>query len=159
MMPHSALLITTLHGLPAMDRLHHELFATLDEVSCAADHEFPEGYGKLVQKVEHVFRKEEEWMDNVHFPAMRTHQEQHARVLGGLHNVHMRVMDGDLQVGRKVVDDLLPQWLAFHVSTMDTALAVAMQMSPAYSLRLDARASTPLHSACSLHSLRCGKLG
>lgn len=128
---HTFSLITTLHGLPAMDKLHRELFATLEELSCVPDHEFPEGYGKLVRKVEHVFREEEEWMDDVHFPAMRTHQEQHARVLGGLHNVHMRVMDGDLQVGRKVVDDLLPQWLAFHVSTMDTALAVAIQMSRA----------------------------
>lgn len=131
MMPHTAYLITTLHGLPAMDGLHRELFVTLDELSCASDHEFLEGYSKLVRKVERVFREEEDWMENVHFPAMRTHQEQHARVLGGLHNVHARIMDGDIQIGRKVVDNLLPQWLAFHVSTMDTALAVAMQMSSA----------------------------
>ena len=131
MMPHIGSLIMTSHGLPAMDRLHRELFSTLDEISCVSDHEFPEGYARLVRKIERVFREEEEWMENVHFPAMHTHQEQHARVLGGLHNVHMSVMGGDIQIGRKVVDHLLPQWLAFHVSTMDTALAVAVQMSSA----------------------------
>lgn len=114
-----------------MDKLHHDLFATLDELSCVTDYEFPEGYCSLVRKVERAFRAEEQWMEDTNFPAMLVHQEQHARVLGGLHNVHMRVMSGDLEIGRKVVDDLLPQWLAFHISTMDTALAVAMQMSPA----------------------------
>jgi hemerythrin-like metal-binding protein len=129
MTPHEASLTTIFPGLPIMDRLHRDLFAALDELSRVSDHEFLEGYRMLVRNVERAFRQEEEWMENAHFPAMRMHQEQHARVLGGLHNVHMRIMSGDLQVGRKVVEDLLPQWLAFHVSTMDTALAVAMQMS------------------------------
>lgn len=128
-MSHTVFLSTILPGVPAMDKLHRDLFATLDELSCVTDHEFPEGYSTLVRKVERAFRVEEQWMEDTDFPAMRVHQEQHARVLGGLHNVHMRVMGGDLEIGRKVVDDLLPQWLAFHVSTMDTALAVAMQMS------------------------------
>ncbi|HEX7650527.1 MAG TPA: hemerythrin family protein [Noviherbaspirillum sp.] len=131
MTPHAASLTTTFPGLPIMDRLHRDLFAALDELSHVSDHEFLEGYRMLVRNVERAFRQEEEWMEKANFPAMHMHQEQHARVLGGLHNVHMRIMGGDLQVGRKVVDDLLPQWLAFHVSTMDTALAVAMQMSSA----------------------------
>jgi len=38
-------------------------------------------------------------------------------------------MNGEIDVGREVVTRLLPQWLTFHVSTMDAALAVAMQMS------------------------------
>jgi hemerythrin len=112
-----------------MDQLHHDLFTALDELSGVTDHEFQEGYGSLVSKLERAFRSEEQWMEESDFPAMRIHQEQHARVLGGLHNVHVRVMSGDLEIGRKVVSDLLPQWLAFHISTMDTALAVAMQMT------------------------------
>lgn len=134
-MSHTAFLPTILPGVPAMDKLHHDLFATLDELSCVPDREFPESYGALVRKVEHTFRAEEQWMEDTDFPAMHVHQEQHARVLGGLHNVHMRVMSGDLEIGRKVVDDLLPQWLAFHISTMDTALAVALQMSSVATVR------------------------
>lgn len=131
MMSHTVFLPTILPGVPAMDRLHRDLFTTLEELSCVTDREFPEGYSTLVRKVEHAFRAEQQWMEDIDFPGMLAHQEQHARVLGGLHNVHLRVMEGDLEIGRKVVDDLLPQWLAFHISTMDTALAVAMQMSPA----------------------------
>lgn len=112
-----------------MDTLHHDLFATLDELSCTNDHAFPQGYGTLVRKVERVFRTEEQWMEDTDFPALRSHQEQHARVLGGLHNVHRRVMNGEIDVGREVVEYLLPQWLAFHISTMDAALAVAMKFS------------------------------
>lgn len=129
-MTHTVFLPTICAGVPAMDKLHHDLFATLDELSCVTDREFPEGYSLLVRKVERTFRAEEEWMEDTNFPAILAHQEQHARVLGGLHNVHMRVMSGDLEIGRKVVNDLLPQWLVFHISTMDTALAVAMHMSP-----------------------------
>lgn len=117
-------------GVLAMDTLHHDLFVALDELSCTDDRAFPERYGMLVHKVERVFRTEEQWMEETDFPAMQSHQEQHARVLGGLHNVHRRVMSGEIDVGREVVTHLLPQWLAFHISTMDTALAVAMQMSP-----------------------------
>jgi hemerythrin-like metal-binding protein len=118
-----------LSGVPAMDKLHHDLFVTLDELSCADDRTFPEHYGILVHKVERVFRTEEQWMEATDFPGLRSHQEQHARVLGGLHNVHSRVMNGEIGVGREVAARLLPQWLTFHVSTMDAVLALAMQMS------------------------------
>ena len=130
MLPNISIFPTFSSGEPAMDQLHHDLFTALDELSDVTDREFQEGYGMLVGKLERAFRSEEQWMEDSDFPAMRVHQEQHARVLGGLHNVHVRVMNGDLEIGRKVIAELLPQWLAFHISTMDTALAVAMQMNP-----------------------------
>ena len=123
-----------------MDTLHHDLFTVLDELSGIDDRAFPEGYRALVCKVERVFRTEEQWMEDTDFPAMRSHQEQHARVLGGLHNVHRRVMNGEIDVGREVVEHLLPQWLAFHISTMDSTLAVAIQLSTA----APTRKATPL---------------
>jgi hemerythrin len=118
-------------GLPAMDKLRHDFFASLDGLSAAPDEEFGAGYRSFVTQVEHMFRLEEHWMDDIDFPAFRTHQEQHARALGALHNVHSRVMNGDYGAGREVVDKLLPQWFSFHMSTMDTALGLAMQMAQA----------------------------
>lgn len=67
-------------------------------------------------------------MEDSEFPLTRSHREQHARVLGALHRLHRQVMDGDLEPGREAIDNLLPQWFAFHISTMDTALAYTMQM-------------------------------
>jgi len=36
-------------------------------------------------------------------------------------------MDGDIALGREAVE-LLPQWFLFHLSTMDTALAFALDL-------------------------------
>lgn len=116
-------------GVPAMDRLHHDLFSTLDALSRSDDESFCANFGGFVGNVERVFREEEAWMDDLDFPAMSTHQEQHARVLGALHHIHAQVMAGDVGLGRHVTDELLPQWLQLHISTMDTPLALAMQLA------------------------------
>lgn len=118
-------------GVPAMDKLHQDFFEALNEVSSRKDREFSAGYGAFVTKVEQIFRQEEQWMEDIDFPVSKAHQEQHARVLGALHHVHSRLMSGELGVGREVVDQLLPEWFAFHISTMDAPLALAMRMAQA----------------------------
>lgn len=116
-------------GVPAMDRLHHDLFSALDALSNSDDECFSAEFTAFAETVERAFREEEAWMDDVDFSAMATHQEQHARVLGALHHVHSQVMNGDIGLGRHVADELLPQWLLFHISTMDTPFALAMQLA------------------------------
>jgi hemerythrin len=116
-------------GLRAMDRLHHDLFNALDEISCSTDSNFGTKYALFVEKVELAFREEEAWMEAIDFPALGSHQEQHARVLGALHNVHTQVMFGDVALGRHVIDELLPQWLLVHISTMDMPAALAIQLA------------------------------
>jgi hemerythrin len=116
-------------GVPAMDRLHHDLFSALDGLSCCEDHEFGVRYADFVSKAERAFREEEQWMEDIDYPLLGIHLEQHARVLCALHHVHSQVMNGDLALGRKVVEELLPQWLVFHISTMDTPFAIAMQLA------------------------------
>jgi hemerythrin len=63
-------------------------------------------------------------MEETEFPGIKTHREQHARVLSALHHIHPQVTSGNAVLGRKVIEDLLPQWLAFHISTMDMAWAM-----------------------------------
>jgi len=116
-------------GVPAMDRLHHDLFSALDALSSSGDVSFCAEFTAFVGIVERAFREEETWMEDADFSAITTHQEQHARVLGALHHVHSQVMDGDIGLGRHVADELLPQWLLFHISTMDTPFALAMQLA------------------------------
>lgn len=116
-------------GVPAMDRLHHALFSALDVLSSSDDEHFCTEFTAFVGTVERAFREEETWMDDVDYSAFASHQEQHARVLGALHHVHSAVMDGDIGLGRHVTDELLPQWLLFHISTMDTPFALAMQLA------------------------------
>lgn len=116
-------------GTPAMDRLHHVLFSALNALSSSNDESFYTEFTIFVETVERAFREEETWMDDLDFPAISTHREQHARVLGALHHVHAQVMGGDISLGRHVADELLPQWLLLHISTMDTPFALAMQLA------------------------------
>lgn len=129
-------------GVLALDRLHHDLYDTLHKLSSACDHEFGNGYCALVRQVEQAFQKEERWMEEMDFQSLKVHREQHARVLGALHNVNFLVMNGELGVGREVVQELLPQWLAFHISTMDATLARSMQTMSARTSGLSAPGAT-----------------
>lgn len=112
-----------------MDKLHHDFFTALDVLATSSDEEFNERYGIFVSQIERAFREEERWMEEIDFPVLRHHQEQHARVLGALHNTHFHVMNGEIRQGREVANHLLPQWFALHASTMDAALACAMSLS------------------------------
>lgn len=118
-------------GVPAMDQLHRDLFGSLARLSKSEDSEFANDYKALLCQVERAFDEEQQWMEEIDFPSLRAHQEQHARVLGALHTVHARVMDGELALGREVIMNLLPQWLGLHISTMDRSLALEMQMHQA----------------------------
>jgi len=111
-----------------MDALHQALFAALDRLSIAGDSNYCQSYVKFVGEVERAFRQESDWMDEVDFPLYREHMEQHARVLSALHHAAPQVMEGNVATGRKITEILLPQWMAFHIATMDMALALAMQL-------------------------------
>ncbi len=115
-------------GLLAMDALHKNFFDAIEELLSAKDSEFHTRYDRFVAKTENIFATEEEWMEEIDFPGLKAHREQHARVLGVLHKIRNRIMNGDLALGREVADRLLPQWFVFHAFTMDTSLATVMQM-------------------------------
>lgn len=126
---HQAILSSDISsGVVAMDALHKNFFDALDELSSAIDSEFRIGYDSFIRKVERTFATEEQWMEEIDFPVLKSHREQHARVLSGLHHIRTRVMDGDLALGHDAVERLLPQWFIFHAFTMDAPLATAMQM-------------------------------
>lgn len=116
-------------GVPAMDRLHQQFLSNLNSLKTATDAEFSNRYDAFVANVERAFREEEEWMEEIDFSTLHVHAEQHARVLGALHHVQSCVMSGDIRLGRDLAERLLPQWFAFHVSTLDTTLALEMQLS------------------------------
>jgi hemerythrin-like metal-binding protein len=128
--PEAALSTNVSSGIVEMDQLHFDFFGALSELSALPDEEFAAGFSRFVRYAEQAFAWEEQWMlEDSDFSADKSHREQHARVLGALHHVHSRVLDGDLATGRETAETLLPQWFAFHISTMDMALAASMQMN------------------------------
>lgn len=119
------------YGTPELEKLHQSLLKEMERLSVSTDAEFRKIFRIFIACIEATFRQEEQWMEDIDFPMLKQHQEQHARVLAALHNVQAHVATGNLGLGRETVSDLLPQWLTFHMSTMDTALGVAMQIAQA----------------------------
>ncbi|HYD61233.1 MAG TPA: hemerythrin domain-containing protein [Noviherbaspirillum sp.] len=114
-------------GVSGMDDAHREFLDELTGLLTTPDHMFAPAFMRLVERIEKDFHEEEELMEEIDYPGLQGHREQHARVLGALHHVAPHVMDGDLSLGREAAE-LLPQWFLFHLSTMDTALAFALDL-------------------------------
>lgn len=114
-------------GVPAIDEAHEALFDELARLAQLADPQFSVGFRELIAAVERDFREEEDLMEEIGFPSLANHREQHARVLSGLHHAWAAVDEGDVEQGRHALT-LLPQWLLFHQATMDLALAAALEI-------------------------------
>lgn len=114
-------------GVPAMDDAHKGLLNELARLTAAPDEQFADAFPALIATLEQDFREEEILMEEIDFPALRSHREQHARVLSGLHHAAPHVMQGNVALGREAIR-LFPQWFLFHLTTMDLALAVALDL-------------------------------
>lgn len=115
-------------GVPEMDQSHKALIKQLEQALIAPDDRFAEALLALITQIESDFREEENIMEEIAYPGIQAHQEQHARVLGALHHIAPHVMGGDLALGREAVE-LLPRWFQVHMTTMDTALAFAVALN------------------------------
>jgi hemerythrin-like metal-binding protein len=117
-------------GIPAMDAMHRSFMEHLSDMIEAPAERFCVEFPDLVKRVEEDFHEEERLMDAIDYPSLLAHREQHARVLSGLHHILPQVLAGDVETGRQTID-LLAQWFGFHMMTMDTALAYALEMAEA----------------------------
>ncbi len=115
-------------GVPALDAAHREFLQDLMRLDGVGDENFGAAFQELVARIEADFHEEESLMEALDYPGLRSHREQHARVLSALHHIEPRVVEGDVALGRDAVE-LLPQWFVVHLSTMDTALAFALELN------------------------------
>jgi hemerythrin len=97
----------------------------IEQLARAPDDSFARGYSELVARLEQQMRNEEAIMESVNCRALRSHQEQHARVLAALHQAEPRIEEGDLALGREALA-LLAQWLLAHHAELDLALLTSM---------------------------------
>jgi hemerythrin-like metal-binding protein len=112
-------------GVAAMDASHRMLLTELSALPQAPDAEFARSYPVLIASIERDFHEEEALMEDLGVASFQAHIEQHARMLSALHHTVSRVMQGEIDAGREAVE-LLPEWLQFHIATMDKALADAV---------------------------------
>jgi hemerythrin-like metal-binding protein len=114
-------------GVLVMDVLHRQVNDALEAALAADKDDFLPRFCTLAAVMEDTFATEESWMAEIDYPAIKSHREQHARVLSGMHHVHCSLLAGDVDTARKVVACLLPDWLTLHAATLDAALAMYLQ--------------------------------
>jgi hemerythrin len=121
--PHSG---TFTFGLPSIDAAHDELRAALIRQATLPDQAFGPGFPKLLALIEGGFRREEDLMEAIGYAQLRSHREEHARVLAALHQTELHVAGGDIATGRQALS-LLGQWFSVHEACADFTLGVALQ--------------------------------
>ncbi len=112
-------------GVPAMDATHEEFIALCNELLSAPDGDrLPILYRFIAHTVAH-FAQEDRWMEELDFPAVDCHRNEHRRVLEVLEAVKRKWLEGRDE-GKQLLTQLLgelPPWFEQHASTMDAALA------------------------------------
>lgn len=110
-------------GLPRMDATHREFVDLCNALAAAGDQAaFLMALDTLIAHTDAHFAQENRWMAGCGFPPIRIHMGEHERVLGLLRDTRERVAAGDLETGRRSIDEL-PDWFRGHAATMDAALA------------------------------------
>jgi hemerythrin-like metal-binding protein len=124
LMPESGWSANLALGVPLFDEAHEALAEQIAELQARPDTEFEEGMVALIEALEADFRVEEELMEAIEYAALKSHREQHARVLATLHGLR----EGETATSRHAVALILP-WFHAHLATADTALAIALQLA------------------------------
>lgn len=79
-------------------------------------------------RLERNFGEEEALMEAVQLPEMARHREQHARLLDALDDAIADAGRGNCAGARSLLS-LVLHWMVFHLTTMDTTLAVVLDMT------------------------------
>jgi hemerythrin len=117
-------------GIAFMDESHQMLHEKLDQLASVSDAEFSASFEVLLKEVHDHFKEEEQAMEEIAFPGIACHRDQHAQALNALQHAYLRIKEGALAEGREI-SGLFSQWLSFHITTMDRMLASVMQHAEA----------------------------
>lgn len=79
------------------------------------------GFERLLEHARQHFLKEEELMLTSNFPPYAIHKREHDRILKILKDstIHWQ-LNRDRKIIKSLIEDILPNWLIQHVSTMDS---------------------------------------
>ena len=85
------------------------------------DREFIRSYGEALYHLEQELRDKEVWLEQCNPDEWREHLEVYARILHAAHQVRVRVMRGEIRVGRKAAE-LLADWFSGYNAAMEHAM-------------------------------------
>lgn len=105
-----------------MDQTHVEFVDMLNALGSVSDDALSAGLEQLLTHTRAHFDQEDRWMKRTNFAPVNCHTTEHANVIEVIEEVGRRVSAGDIEIGRRLVQELGP-WFANHAETMDAALA------------------------------------
>lgn len=94
------------------------------DAGCTPDARFVRDFPALVTAVEAGFRHEELVMERVDYALLHEHRAENAIILAALHRAMPLVEDGDVALGRQLVE-ALHDLLSLHRLSTDLVLATA----------------------------------
>ncbi|MBY0572779.1 MAG: hemerythrin domain-containing protein [Undibacterium sp.] len=105
-----------------IDATHQEFVSLCAALSHDDGLDFIQKLDALIAHTLTHFEQENQWMRETHFPPAGCHQTEHETVLQLMQEVRLRVIDGELDLGQRLAEEL-PHWFEHHVDTMDNMLA------------------------------------
>lgn len=117
-------------GWPEIDALHVEFEHCVEELRAAGDAALGGALDSLKAHLERHFAAEERLMQVSSFPVLACHKREHDTVFDVLAQVRSRFSDGDVEVVRRLIDEL-PRWFEVHAGTHDAALAAFLKAARA----------------------------
>ncbi|WP_059411283.1 bacteriohemerythrin [Cupriavidus basilensis] len=122
----AALAPELLLGEPVTDATHEEFVQLLDAAARAADDGFLAALDEWIEHTRHHFGQEETWMEAMNFGPQHCHRGEHQQVLAVADAVRVKVAEGDVTLGRRLVSEL-PGWFDQHVRSMDAMMVGYMR--------------------------------
>jgi hemerythrin-like metal-binding protein len=105
-----------------IDDTHKEFVELLNRMYDAPDDQLLAILDEFIVHTESHFAQEQRWMEELAFPPLSCHVNEHQGVMEITREVRQRTADGDMRFG-KVLAQGIAEWFANHAATMDQMLA------------------------------------
>jgi len=114
-------------GNALIDQDHRRLIELVNELNeatrCGAGREVVgEVLAALCEYTRDHFRREEEYMERLRYPALAAHRREHQDLLDKVVELQRRFNENDVTVAARV-STLLRDWLSIHIARSDRQLA------------------------------------
>lgn len=109
-----------------MDETHREFIALLNRLADAPEDQMLAVLDEFIAHTEEHFGQEQRWMEQMNFPPLHCHVNEHQGVLQIAHEVRRRAVAGETRFG-PVLARAVAEWFATHAASMDHVLALYMK--------------------------------
>ncbi len=110
-------------GVPLMDRDHAAIERMFAEVETTPDEGLPGLFEAIARELAEHFAREEAAMTEAQVPILLSHLELHAQLLREVERMREEIASHGAEGARQLLGAMLPQLVANHVATTDTASA------------------------------------